>query len=31
MLCDTGAALSSVCADVLPFSDQTSVGSIRVV
>ncbi|XP_048035833.1 uncharacterized protein LOC125261281 [Megalobrama amblycephala] len=31
VLRDTGAAQSFVCADVLPFSDQTSVGSNRLV
>ncbi len=31
VLRDTGAAQSFVCADVLPFSDQTSVGSSRLV
>ncbi len=31
VLRDTGAAQSFVCADVLPFSDQSSVGSSRLV
>lgn len=31
MLRDTGAAQSFVCADVLSFSDQSSVGSSRLV
>lgn len=31
VLRDTGAAQSFVCANVLPFSDQTSVGSSRLV
>ncbi len=31
MLRDTGAAQSFVCADVLLFSDQSSVGSSRLV
>lgn len=31
VLRDTGAAQSFVCSDVLPFSDQTSVGSSRLV